>query len=51
MTKAELITQIAEKSELSKKDSEKALAAVISSIKESKNRRKNHRSCKEGSCI
>ena len=32
MTKAELITQIAEKSELSKKDSEKALAAVISSI-------------------
>ena len=45
MTKAELITQIAEKSELSKKDSEKALAAVISSItearkeKESKNPR------------
>lgn len=34
MTKAELITQIAEKSELSKKDSEKALAAVISSITE-----------------
>ena len=33
-SKAELITQIAEKSELSKKDSEKALAAVISSITE-----------------
>ena len=32
MTKAELITQIAEKSELSKKDSEKALAAVGSSF-------------------
>ena len=34
MTKAELIAQIAEKAEISKKDSEKALAAVISSITE-----------------
>jgi DNA-binding protein HU-beta len=34
MTKAELIAQIAEKAELSKKDSEKALSAVISSITE-----------------
>ncbi len=32
MTKADLIAQIAEKSELSKKDSEKALTAVITSI-------------------
>ena len=32
MTKADLITKIAEKSELSKKDSEKALNAVIGSI-------------------
>lgn len=34
MTKADLITKISEKSELSKKDAEKALAAVISSITE-----------------
>ncbi len=32
MTKADLITKIAEKSELSKKDSEKALNAVISAV-------------------
>ena len=32
MTKADLITKIAEKSELSKKDSEKALNAVIAAI-------------------
>ncbi len=32
MTKAELVTAIAEKSGLSKKDSEKALAAVVESI-------------------
>lgn len=32
MTKAELITQISEKCEFSKKDAEKALSAVISSI-------------------
>ncbi|MGN0613852.1 MAG: HU family DNA-binding protein [Porcipelethomonas sp.] len=32
MTKSELIAQISEKTELSKKDSEKALAAVVSSI-------------------
>lgn len=34
MTKAELVTAIAEKTELTKKDSEKALAAVIDSITE-----------------
>ncbi|MCI7767831.1 MAG: HU family DNA-binding protein [Oscillospiraceae bacterium] len=34
MTKADLITKIAEKSELSKKDSEKALNAVIASVTE-----------------
>ncbi len=34
MTKAELINAIAEKSELSKKDSEKALNAVVASITE-----------------
>lgn len=32
MTKSELITQISERCEFSKKDSEKALSAVISSI-------------------
>lgn len=32
MTKAELIAQVAEKSELSKKDAEKAIAAVVSSV-------------------
>ena len=32
MTKADLITKIAEKSELSKKDSEKALNAVIAAV-------------------
>ena len=32
MTKADLITKISEKSELSKKDSEKALNAVIAAI-------------------
>ena len=32
MTKAELITAVAERSELSKKDSEKALAAMIDAI-------------------
>ncbi len=32
MTKAELINQIAEKSELTKKDAEKAFSAVISTI-------------------
>lgn len=32
MTKAELIAQISEKCEFSKKDAEKALSAVISSI-------------------
>lgn len=32
MTKSELITQIAEKSELTKKDAEKAFAAVLTSI-------------------
>ena len=32
MTKADLITNIAEKSELSKKDSEKALNAVIAAV-------------------
>ena len=34
MTKAELVSAIAEKTELTKKDSEKALAAVIESITE-----------------
>ena len=34
MTKADLITKIAEKSELSKKDSEKALNAVIAAVTE-----------------
>lgn len=34
MTKVELIAAVAEKSELSKKDSEKAVAAVIDSITE-----------------
>ncbi len=34
MTKADLITKIAEKSELSKKDSERALNAVIASVTE-----------------
>ncbi|NMB30919.1 MAG: HU family DNA-binding protein [Clostridiales bacterium] len=34
MTKAELVASIAEKTELSKKDSEKALAAVIDTIVE-----------------
>lgn len=34
MTKAELITAVAEKSELSKKDSEKAVAAVVDAITE-----------------
>lgn len=34
MNKAELISKIAEKSELSKKDSEKALNAVLDSIAE-----------------
>ena len=34
MTKAELITQVAEKSDLSKKDAEKAISAVVSSITE-----------------
>ncbi|MBD5115585.1 MAG: HU family DNA-binding protein [Ruminococcaceae bacterium] len=34
MTKAELVSAIAEKTELTKKDSEKALAAVIDSITE-----------------
>lgn len=34
MTKAELITAVAEKSELTKKDSEKAVAAVIDAITE-----------------
>ncbi|MCM1524880.1 MAG: HU family DNA-binding protein [Ruminococcus sp.] len=34
MTKADLINSVAEKSELSKKDSEKALNAVIASITE-----------------
>ena len=34
MTKAELISAVAEKSELTKKDSEKAVAAVIESITE-----------------
>lgn len=32
MTKAELINQIAEKSELTKKDAEKAFSAVVSTI-------------------
>lgn len=32
MTKSELINQIAEKSELTKKDAEKAFSAVVSSI-------------------
>ena len=32
MTKAELIAQVAEKSELSKKGAEKAIAAVVSSV-------------------
>lgn len=32
MTKAELIAQVADKSELSKKDAEKAIAAVVSSV-------------------
>ncbi len=32
MTKAELVTAIAEKTDLSKKDSEKALAAVVEAI-------------------
>ena len=32
MIKAELIAQVAEKSELSKKDAEKAIAAVVSSV-------------------
>ena len=35
MTKAELIAQVAEKSELSKKDAEKAIAAVVSSVTDS----------------
>ena len=34
MTKAELVSAIAEKTELTKKDSEKALAAVVDSITE-----------------
>ena len=34
MTKAELINQIAEKSELTKKDAEKAFSAVVSTITE-----------------
>ncbi|MGN0597497.1 MAG: HU family DNA-binding protein [Ruminiclostridium sp.] len=34
MTKAELVSAIAEKTELTKKDSEKALAAVLDSITE-----------------
>lgn len=34
MTKAELVASIAEKTELSKKDSEKALSAVIDTIVE-----------------
>ena len=34
MTKAELIAQISEKAELSKKDSEKALTAFVSAITE-----------------
>lgn len=34
MTKAELVSAIAEKTELTKKDSEKALAAVVESITE-----------------
>ena len=34
MTKAELINQIAEKCEFTKKDAEKALSAVVSSITE-----------------
>lgn len=34
MTKAELVASIAEKAELSKKDSEKALSAVIDTIVE-----------------
>lgn len=34
MTKAELVSAIAEKTELTKKDSEKALSAVIDSITE-----------------
>lgn len=34
MTKAELVSAIAEKTELTKKDSEKALAAVLESITE-----------------
>ena len=34
MTKAELVNQIAEKSELTKKDAEKAFSAVVSAITE-----------------
>lgn len=34
MTKSELINQIAEKSELTKKDAEKAFSAVVSTITE-----------------
>ncbi len=34
MTKAELVAAVAEKSELSKKDTEKAISAVISTISE-----------------
>lgn len=35
MTKAELVTAVAEKAEITKKDAEKALTAVIDSITES----------------
>ena len=34
MTKAELITAVAEKTDLTKKDSEKALTAVLNTISE-----------------
>ncbi len=34
MTKAELVTKVAEKADLTKKDAEKAINAVVDSIKE-----------------